>query len=144
MRVHCLKIIEESGSETLMQDFFDSRILAMDTDFRMLSAQHYGNLPGIDLAYILDGAAYHTEQDTVDRIRKGTVQVNTNCSKSWIVLTRGSSFMSATLCKAIALSSVNMIQRNCPPRFSHKSRYNPLPAQLLQQHAPGCCTHVFQ
>ena len=47
----------------------------MDTDFRMFSAQHHGNLPGIDLAYILDGAAYHTEQDTVTRIRKGTVQV---------------------------------------------------------------------
>ena len=47
----------------------------MDTDFRMFSAQHHGSLPGIDLAYILDGAAYHTNQDTVARIRKGTVQV---------------------------------------------------------------------
>ena len=61
-----------------VQDFFDSRILAMDTDFRMFSAQHHGNLPGIDLAYILDGAAYHTKQDTVARIRKGTVQVDFN------------------------------------------------------------------
>ena len=58
-----------------LQDFFESRVLAMDTDFRMFSAQHHGNLPGIDLAYILDGAAYHTERDTVARIRKGTVQV---------------------------------------------------------------------
>lgn len=58
-----------------MQDFFDSRLLAMDTDFRIFSAQHHGTLPGIDLAYILDGAAYHTNRDTVERIRKGTVQV---------------------------------------------------------------------
>ena len=49
----------------------------MDTDFRMMSSQHHGNLPGIDIAYILDGAAYHTKQDTLERIRKGTVQVNT-------------------------------------------------------------------
>lgn len=58
----------------MLQDFFDSRLLAMDTDFRIFSAQHHGSLPGIDLAYILDGAAYHTKQDTVARIRKGTVQ----------------------------------------------------------------------
>lgn len=58
-----------------VQDFFDSRLLKMDTDFRMFSSQHHGNLPGIDIAYIMDGAAYHTNQDTVERIRKGTVQV---------------------------------------------------------------------
>ena len=46
----------------------------MDTDFRMFSAAHHGSLPGIDIAYILDGAAYHTKQDTVQRIRRGTVQ----------------------------------------------------------------------
>ena len=41
----------------------------------MFSGGHLGTLPGIDIAYILDGAAYHTQLDTVDRIRKGTVQV---------------------------------------------------------------------
>lgn len=51
----------------------------MDTDFRMFSAQHHGSLPGIDIAYIMDGAAYHTYQDTVHRMRAGTVQVS--CSK---------------------------------------------------------------
>lgn len=64
----------------MMQDFFDSRLLAMDTDFRTLSAQHWGKLPGVDLAYILDGAAYHTNQDIVARIRKGTLQVITPLS----------------------------------------------------------------
>ena len=31
----------------------------MDTDFRMFSAAHLGNLPGIDLATVLDGALAH-------------------------------------------------------------------------------------
>jgi len=41
----------------------------------MFSYQHYGNLPGLDIAFLLDGAAYHTDRDTVDRIRRGTLQV---------------------------------------------------------------------
>lgn len=38
------------------QDFFESRVISMDTDFRMFSAAHLGTLPGIDLATVLDGA----------------------------------------------------------------------------------------
>lgn len=58
-----------------MQDFFESRLMSMDTDFRLFSADYLGRLPGIDIAQVLDGAAYHSHQDTVDRIRKGTIQV---------------------------------------------------------------------
>ena len=68
----------ELRARICMQDFFDTRLLAMDTDFRMFSSQHHGSFPGIDIAYIMDGAAYHTKQDTLERIRKGTVQVTFN------------------------------------------------------------------
>lgn len=40
----------------------------------MFSSRHYGRLPGLDVAFLLDGAAYHTDRDTVDRIRRGTLQ----------------------------------------------------------------------
>ncbi|KAK9905035.1 hypothetical protein WJX75_008341 [Coccomyxa subellipsoidea] len=57
------------------QDLFESRILSMDTDFRMFSSDYHGSLPGIDIAQVLDGAAYHSHHDTVERIRKGTIQM---------------------------------------------------------------------
>jgi hypothetical protein len=41
----------------------------------MFSYKHYGSLPGLDIAFLLDGAAYHTDRDTVDRLRPGTLQV---------------------------------------------------------------------
>ena len=46
----------------------------MDTDFRVFSSDYMGSLPGIDIAQILDGAAYHSRHDTIARIRPGTVQ----------------------------------------------------------------------
>lgn len=83
------KVLPGCPSTHPFQDFFDSRLLAMDTDFRIFSAQHHGSLPGIDLAYIMDGAAYHTKQDTVARIRKGTVQVGTSLALQSLGLLRG-------------------------------------------------------
>ena len=40
----------------------------------MFSYEHYGALPGLDIAFLLDGAAYHTDRDAVGRIRRGTLQ----------------------------------------------------------------------
>ena len=34
------------------QDFFETRLLSMDTDFRVLSADYLGALPGIDIAQV--------------------------------------------------------------------------------------------
>ena len=50
-------------------------LLPADSDYRMFSYKHYGSLPGLDIAFLLDGAAYHTDRDTVDRLRPGTLQV---------------------------------------------------------------------
>lgn len=35
-----------------MQDFFETRLLSMDTDFRVMSANQLGKLPGIDIAQV--------------------------------------------------------------------------------------------
>ena len=39
------------------------------------SARHYGSLPGIDVAFIMDSTAYHSYLDEAERIRAGTLQV---------------------------------------------------------------------
>ena len=59
---------------TVGQDFFDLGVIPADTDYRMFSYRHYGSVPGIDVAFLFDGVAYHTSQDTTARIRRGTVQ----------------------------------------------------------------------
>jgi hypothetical protein len=46
-----------------------------ETDFSRLSYRHAGALPGIDIAYLADGAAYHTTVDTMERLRAGVLQV---------------------------------------------------------------------
>lgn len=59
---------------TVAQDFFDLGLIPADTDYRMFSHRHYGALPGIDVAFIFDGWAYHTNRDAPGRIRPGTLQ----------------------------------------------------------------------
>lgn len=59
----------------LLQDVFDAGLVLGDTDYRQLSYRHRGGLPGIDIAYLLSGAAYHTDRDTLDAIRPGVLQV---------------------------------------------------------------------
>ena len=56
------------------QDIFDMGLLPADTDFRMFSYGRQGAWPGLDVAFLLDAAAYHTDRDTTARIRSGTLQ----------------------------------------------------------------------
>ncbi|CAD7699352.1 unnamed protein product [Ostreobium quekettii] len=56
------------------QDFFNLNVIPADTDFRMLSMDHHGLYPGVDIATVLDAAPYHTDRDTFERIRRGTIQ----------------------------------------------------------------------
>lgn len=50
-------------------------LIPADSDYSLWSAQKHGNLPGLDVAFLLDASAYHTPLDTPERIRPGTVQV---------------------------------------------------------------------
>jgi hypothetical protein len=59
---------------TLGQDFFELGLIPADTDYRMFSYRHYGSVPGIDVAFLFDGTAYHSQRDETSRIRPGTLQ----------------------------------------------------------------------
>lgn len=60
----------------------DAQIIPADTDYRMFSYKYYGSLPGVDIAFLLDSSAYHTHNDSPERIRPGTVQV---CCPTFLV-----------------------------------------------------------
>lgn len=48
-----------------LQDVFGA--IPGDTDYRMF-AQDFGDIPGLDIIFLLGGYFYHTSSDTVDRL----------------------------------------------------------------------------
>lgn len=64
-----------SGLVVNLQDCFELELIPADSDYSLFSGQKHGHLPGLDVAFLLDAAAYHTHCDTLERIRPGTVQV---------------------------------------------------------------------
>jgi hypothetical protein len=61
------------------QDAFDANLVVGETDYSRLSYQKPkseggGWLPGLDVATIADGAAYHTDRDAPERLREGVLQ----------------------------------------------------------------------
>ncbi|XP_055036290.2 endoplasmic reticulum metallopeptidase 1 [Misgurnus anguillicaudatus] len=54
------------------QEVFQSGVIPSDTDFRIY--RDFGNIPGIDLAFIENGFIYHTKYDTADRIHTDSIQ----------------------------------------------------------------------
>ncbi|XP_011071219.1 endoplasmic reticulum metallopeptidase 1 [Sesamum indicum] len=53
------------------QDFFGA--VPGDTDYRMF-ARDYGDIPGLDVIFLLGGYYYHTSSDTVERLLPGSIQ----------------------------------------------------------------------
>ncbi|CAH2065845.1 unnamed protein product [Thlaspi arvense] len=58
-------------AQSSAQDVF--HVIPGDTDYRMFS-EDYGDIPGLDIIFILGGYYYHTSFDTVDRILPGSMQ----------------------------------------------------------------------
>ncbi|KAM6985504.1 endoplasmic reticulum metallopeptidase 1-like isoform 1-T1 [Aplochiton taeniatus] len=54
------------------QEVFQSGVIPSDTDFRIY--RDFGNIPGIDLAFIENGFIYHTKYDTADMILTDSIQ----------------------------------------------------------------------
>ncbi|XP_015572239.3 endoplasmic reticulum metallopeptidase 1 [Ricinus communis] len=53
------------------QDVFP--VIPGDTDYRMFS-QDYGNIPSLDIIFLLGGYYYHTSYDTLDKLLPGSMQ----------------------------------------------------------------------
>ncbi|KAM5568193.1 hypothetical protein ABKV19_015984 [Rosa sericea] len=53
------------------QDVFP--VVPGDTDFRIFS-EDYGDIPGLDIIFLLGGYFYHTSFDTVERLLPGSIQ----------------------------------------------------------------------
>ena len=49
-------------------------LIPADTDFSIFADPEHAGWPGLDIAFLLDAASYHTDRDTVDRIKTGTLQ----------------------------------------------------------------------
>ncbi|KAM8960090.1 endoplasmic reticulum metallopeptidase 1 [Pelodytes ibericus] len=59
-------------ASVMAQEVFQSGIIPSDTDFRIY--RDFGNIPGIDLAFIENGYIYHTKYDTADRIHTDSIR----------------------------------------------------------------------
>ncbi|XP_057530899.1 uncharacterized protein LOC130809230 [Amaranthus tricolor] len=58
-------------AQSSAQDVFG--VIPGDTDYRIL-AQDYGNIPGLDVIFLLGGYFYHTSYDTLERLLPGSIQ----------------------------------------------------------------------
>ncbi|MCJ8741119.1 hypothetical protein PDJAM_G00067050 [Pangasius djambal] len=67
-----VRAVKHPFASVVGQEVFQSGIIPSDTDFRIF--RDFGNIPGIDLAFIENGYIYHTKYDTADRIFTDSIQ----------------------------------------------------------------------
>ncbi|KAM4706963.1 endoplasmic reticulum metallopeptidase 1 [Discoglossus pictus] len=71
VQAYALSAVHPCAS-VVAQEIFQSGVIPSDTDFRIY--RDFGNIPGIDLAFIENGYIYHTKYDTADRILTDSIQ----------------------------------------------------------------------
>ncbi|KAH8418640.1 hypothetical protein KR222_008079, partial [Zaprionus bogoriensis] len=57
---------------TLAEEIFQAGLIPSDTDYRIFV--QYGNIPGMDLAQMINGYVYHTKYDRLEEIPRGSIQ----------------------------------------------------------------------
>lgn len=61
---------------SVADELFSSGVIPSATDFEIF--RDYGNVPGIDFAYVKDGWRYHTRYDSIDYITHESIQYTGN------------------------------------------------------------------
>ncbi|GAB1611077.1 endoplasmic reticulum metallopeptidase 1-like [Argonauta hians] len=56
----------------LGQEIFQGGLVPSDTDYQIF--QKFGNIPGLDIAYVTNGYVYHTKNDRMEFIQPGCIQ----------------------------------------------------------------------
>ncbi|KAH8270811.1 hypothetical protein KR018_005495, partial [Drosophila ironensis] len=59
-------------AQTLAEELFQNNFIPSDTDFRIF--RDFGGIPGLDMASVVNGYAYHTKYDSYRNVEAGTYQ----------------------------------------------------------------------